>query len=110
MSVLEKHASTALALVVTSIAIAAVRKKWCSRNPPYPPGPKGYPIIGNVFDFPENPIWEGFARMSQEHSERTAFESVVIVSREHFLTRMNARYRYFVFEYDGFTYGRAEQH
>ena len=65
----EKYAGSVLALVATAIAIAAVRKKWGSRLPPYPPGPKGYPVIGNLFDFPHNPIWEEFAKMSQEYSE-----------------------------------------
>ncbi|KAF9786299.1 cytochrome P450 [Thelephora terrestris] len=68
MSTSEKYAGSAFAVVATAIAIAMVRKKWGSRRPPYPPGPKGYPIIGNLFDFPQNPIWEGFARMSQEYN------------------------------------------
>ena len=69
MPMSEKYATAALALIATSIAITAVRKKWGSKRPPYPPGPKGYPIIGNVFDFPENPIWEELARMAREQSE-----------------------------------------
>ncbi|KAF9645502.1 cytochrome P450 [Thelephora ganbajun] len=64
----EKYAGTALVVVVTAIVLALVRKKWTSRNPPYPPGPKGYPIIGNLLDFPGNPIWEGFARMAKEYN------------------------------------------
>jgi len=58
-----------LAVVVTAIFLAVVRKKWASKRPPYPPGPKGYPVIGNLFDFPENPTWEGFVKMGQEHGE-----------------------------------------
>ena len=70
MSTPEKYATSALAVVGTAIAIVVLRKKWGSRRrPPYPPGPKGYPIIGNLFDFPNNPIWEAFAKMSQEYSE-----------------------------------------
>ena len=38
-----------------------------------PPGQKGYPIVANVFDFPENPTWEGFAKMAQEHGKRWTF-------------------------------------
>ena len=69
MSVSDTYAGPALAVVATAVAFALVRRKWTSRHPPYPPGPKGYPIIGNVFDFPENPIWEGFAKMAREHGE-----------------------------------------
>ncbi|KAF9646526.1 cytochrome P450 [Thelephora ganbajun] len=63
----EKYAGPALAVVATAIALVIVRKKWGSRNLPYPPGPKGHPIIGNLFDFPENPICEGFARIAKEY-------------------------------------------
>ncbi|KAF9645498.1 CyP450 monooxygenase [Thelephora ganbajun] len=64
----EKYAGSALVVVTTAIALALVKKKWTSRNLPYPPGPKGYPIIGNLLDFPENPIWEGFTRMAKEYN------------------------------------------
>lgn len=39
------------------------------RNParlPYPPGPKGYPIIGNLFDIPNAFIYKRFGEMSRE--------------------------------------------
>jgi len=68
-SISEKYAGPALALVVTVVVLAATRKKWGSKRPPYPPGPKGYPIIGNLFDFPTNPMWEGFTRMAKEYGE-----------------------------------------
>ena len=33
---------------------------------PYPPGPKGYPILGNVLDLPKNtPIWEGLLSLAE---------------------------------------------
>lgn len=65
----EKYAGPALAMVASAIAIVLVRNKLRSRHPPYPPGPQRYPIIGNLLDFPRNPIWEGFSRMAQEHGE-----------------------------------------
>jgi hypothetical protein len=39
------------------------------RNParlPYPPGPKGYPIIGNLLDIPNAFIYKRFREMSRE--------------------------------------------
>ena len=46
-----------------------------SRNTlPYPPGPKGYPLIGNVLDFPTGvPSWEGFMTMAKQHGEINHF-------------------------------------
>jgi hypothetical protein len=69
MSMSEKYVGLGLAVVATALAFIIARRQWASKRPPYPPGPKGYPIIGNVFDFPKNPIWEGLTRMAQEHGE-----------------------------------------
>lgn len=64
---LEEHIVSALIFVAIAGALSLARKRWASRHPPFPPGPKGYPIIGNLLDFPENPIWEGLTKMAQEH-------------------------------------------
>ena len=71
MSISEKLVGPTLAAVATVVALTVLRKQWASRRTtPYPPGPKGYPVIGNVFDVPKGiPIWEGFAKMAQEHGE-----------------------------------------
>ena len=74
-SMLEEHTVSALVFVAVAAALSLVKKRWGSRHPPFPPGPKGYPIIGNLLDFPENPIWEGLARMAQEHGKRTTLPS-----------------------------------
>ena len=69
MFVSEGLTRPALAVAAIMIAFALMRRKWTSRRLPYPPGPKGYPIIGNILDFPQPPIWEGLRKLAQEHSE-----------------------------------------
>ena len=59
-----------LASVVPFFAYSYVQDK--KRNPaglPYPPGPKGYPIIGNLFDIPNAFIYKRFRELSRELSE-----------------------------------------
>jgi len=71
MSISEKYVGPTLAVVATVVTLTVLRRQWAlRRTTPYPPGPKGYPVIGNVFDFPKDPIWEGLTKMAQEYGER----------------------------------------
>jgi len=69
MSIPEKYVGSALAVITVVIALALLRKQRAPRRLPYPPGPKGYPVIGNLLDFPKGLIWEGFAKMAAEHGK-----------------------------------------
>ena len=62
---------------VLLLAIAAplllVHRKRRNARSPYPPGPKGYPVIGNVFDIPQDvPLWKAAVPMGETYSERFA--------------------------------------
>ena len=66
------EAKTLLAASLCAAASLALVLKW-RRNrskPPYPPGPKGYPLIGNVLDVPQDiPIWQAFVPLAQKSSK-----------------------------------------
>jgi len=56
---------------VSAIALTRYFKSRGSPNEPklpYPPGPRGLPLIGNMLDLPRDmPIWEGFSQMAETH-------------------------------------------
>ncbi len=61
-------------IAVTFAAIVAICLVYLyqRRNRlPYPPGPRGFPIFGNIFDIPEKRQWLTYGRWSQEFSEST---------------------------------------
>ena len=69
MSMPEGFVRPAVVVVAVGIALAVLQRRRAPSRPPYPPGPKGYPVIGNVLDSPKNPIWEGFTAMAKECGE-----------------------------------------
>ena len=46
---------------------ALARLAGSPTRPPLPPGPKGYPIIGNLFDLPPNHAWEKFGELGKQY-------------------------------------------
>ena len=59
-------------LAIAASLLLAYRKRRNARFP-YPPGPKGYPVIGNVFDIPQHvPLWKAAVPMGEICSERFA--------------------------------------
>jgi len=59
---------TGLLLTAALLIAYSYVQDW-RRNParlPYPPGPKGYPIIGNLLDIPNAFIYKRFREMSRD--------------------------------------------
>jgi len=64
---------TVLGVLLFCISALAFRK-WRKPTSPYPPGPKGYPILGNVLDLPQNvSLWENLASLANRHGTRPSY-------------------------------------
>ena len=60
MGLVETYPYHILALLLFSYILFKQWKKSTSRNPnrlPLPPGPKGYPLLENLFDMPTDKPW-----------------------------------------------------
>ena len=58
--------SPAFYLPLFGLATLALIRKWKRPSFQYPPGPKGYPILGNILDLSTNvPIWESVTSLSK---------------------------------------------
>ena len=59
---------SALYPLLLCVPILILARKWRKPALPDPPGPKGYPILGNVLDIAVNvPIWETFVSLANNH-------------------------------------------
>ena len=48
--------------------ILALVRKWKKSSLLYPPGPKGYPILGNALDLTASvPMWEDITSLTNRH-------------------------------------------
>ena len=60
---------TASLCAAASLVALVMRCKYNSSQLPYPPGPRGYPLIGSALDIPrDTPIWKAFISIAQKHS------------------------------------------
>jgi len=58
----------AASLFAGAASLALIWRWRQSERPPYPPGPKGYPLIGNILDLPKDvPIWKTFMSLAKQY-------------------------------------------
>ena len=48
------------------------------RGLPYPPGPRSFPVIGNLLDVPKLSPWSAYAKMSKRHGRSDRFLLVLL--------------------------------
>jgi cytochrome P450 len=60
-----------LDFVSAAIGLYLVKKYFERPAPPapYPPGPKGLPLLGNALEFPSSREWETFAKWGQQYGD-----------------------------------------
>ena len=56
-----------LSVVTVALGCIALVHVARRRRSDLPPGPRGYPIVGNLFDLPHTYIWEKFAEFGQQY-------------------------------------------
>ena len=58
----------------TLFGLWAISARKSQSNPnrlPLPPGPKGYPVVGNLFEMPREKMWLLYDRWHQSYGEKS---------------------------------------
>ncbi|KAG2346478.1 cytochrome P450 [Suillus weaverae] len=62
-------------LCLTGVGVYLVKQVLIKKNPtPYPPGPRGWPLISNVLDMPRIKPWLTFTEWGQKYGDITHIE------------------------------------
>jgi hypothetical protein len=61
-------------VIAFGLLACIVRAYIASRTPRrYPPGPRGLPLLGNLFDIPQSSPWETYTRWGKQYGKRAQF-------------------------------------
>ena len=71
LEAVNNHPYLSLASVIIGCAALVRLARWPSR-PRLPPGPRGYPIVGNLFDLPSTRPWEQFGAWGKQYGGFTS--------------------------------------
>ncbi|KAG9218442.1 hypothetical protein CCMSSC00406_0007957 [Pleurotus cornucopiae] len=65
-------------LISFALVLALVGlKRWRRTRLPFPPGPSGYPIIGNLFDMPSELQWAKYLEWSKRYNSDAIYLDVI---------------------------------
>ncbi|KAF9026341.1 cytochrome P450 [Hymenopellis radicata] len=61
-----------LAICLSVFAAYTLHRIWVAKRRPPPPGPKGWPVIGNLFDLPKEKEWVTWAKWGDQYGNVTS--------------------------------------
>jgi hypothetical protein len=65
-------------LCFAGVGVYLIKQAVIKKNPtPYPPGPRGWPLIGNVLDMPRIQPWLTFTEWGQKYGECLPFSNIM---------------------------------
>lgn len=69
----DKKTPFGVSLCATASLVLVLKWRWNRGKPPYPPGPKGYPLVGNILDVPQDiPTWQAFVPLARKFGKRSS--------------------------------------